>query len=310
MIQVNLVGGLGNQLFQYYAGLYAAGGDPKKLKIRTAFSEFGRTGHHSTIENVGLPGNFRSSSSDNKISWALEIGRREIELRLAAYSKYFLGGKSSLRWFQAEDLGRDDSFESRTLSSKSSLWGFFQTWKYAHDLRDEGKLPKPFIEAQSDWYRAQIVSQKDSESLVLHVRRGDYTKEGNSFGLLSEKYYTQAISLLREAGARWDVGWIYTDEPALVSQEFAGLIQREQLRIVIPPVNSHPMESLLAMSESDYLVIGNSSFSWWSAFFSDRAKIVMRPEKWFRSLNDPLDLFPQSWVSMPSDWQEFPPNNL
>jgi hypothetical protein len=137
---------------------------------------------------------------------------------------------------------------------------------------------------------------------VIHIRRGDYSNVSDSFGLLSMDYYSNAITRLRESGASWDQAWIYTDEPALVFTEFAELISLEELQVATPSADSSPGESLLAMCEADYIIIGNSTFSWWSAFLSTRAERVLRPEKWFKGMEDPLDLFPETWEPIKSYW--------
>lgn len=304
MIKVNLVGGLGNQLFQYYAGLFLAEGDIKRLKIRTAFSEFGRTGHLYTISELGLPGIFERPRSNEKIRLLLPIARRSFERKMGSCAQVYSSLSSISPWFSTERLGFESSLDPNKLGPRTSIWGYFQTWRYAQALQEMSNFPIPSIEKTSDWYQLQVSIQKSSRALVIHVRRGDYKKERGTFGLLSSEYYRSAISRLKETGASWEQAWIYTDEPDLVQTEFAELIRAEGLQIANPSSKSSPGESLLAMSESDYLVIGNSTFSWWPAFLSTRTERILRPEKWFMGMDDPLDLFPENWESVKSHWVE------
>lgn len=302
MARVNLVGGLGNQLFQYYAGLYLVNGDSEKLSIDSTFSLFGRTGHYASISGLGLPGKFIEANSDNKVLLSFAIFRRKFEKTLSRASTYFRYLTPKARWFNSEVVGYDPMLNPSTVKLNSSIWGFFQTWRYSKSLMDRGCFPRPQLPKPSDWYRLQLSRQQLGKTLVIHVRRGDYSKHDGSIGLLSAEYYSRAIADLRNAGAQWVDAWIYSDEPDAVEAEFAGLIEAENLKMARPPKDSHPGESLLALTEAEYLIIGNSSFSWWSAFLSVRAEKVVRPEKWFKGLSDPVDLFPSHWIPVASSW--------
>ncbi len=304
MARVNLVGGLGNQLFQYYAGLYLVNGDSEQLLIDSTFSLFGRTGHSASISGLGLPGKFIEATSDNKVLLSLAIFRRNWEKTLSRLGSKFQFLIPNHNWFVSEVVGFDPMLNPRTSNTNLSIWGFFQTWRYSKSLMDQGVFPRPSLANPSDWYRWQLGQQGLGKTLVLHVRRGDYIKHDESIGLLSAEYYSRAIEDLRNLGARWVNGWIYTDDPETVEAEFSQLIKKENLKVVRPPSSALPGESLLAMTEAEFLVIGNSSFSWWSAFLSARAEKVVRPEKWFRGLADPADLFPDDWVPAKSYWND------
>jgi hypothetical protein len=302
MARINLVGGLGNQLFQYYAGLYLVNGDSEKLSIDSTFSLFGRTGHYASISGLGLPGKFIETNSENKVLLSFAIFRRHWEKTLARASSYFRFLTPKARWFKSEVVGFDPILNPRTVNANSTIWGFFQTWRYSKSLIDRGCFPMPHLENPSDWYQLQLGRQQLGKTLVIHVRRGDYSTHDGSIGLLSADYYSRAIANLRKAGAQWVGAWIYSDEPDTVEVEFAQLIEEENLKVVRPPEGSHPGESLLAMTEAEFLIVGNSSFSWWSAFLSVRAEKIVRPEKWFRGLSDPVDLFPSHWMPVASSW--------
>jgi hypothetical protein len=54
---------------------------------------------------------------------------------------------------------------------------------------------------------------------------------------------------------------------------------------------------LILMSNCNYFVMANSSFSWWAAWLSDKAgKKVIAPQRWFlNSEIDTSDLLPPDW---------------
>lgn len=279
-------------------------GDAEKLSIDSTFSLFGRTGHSASISGLGLPGKFIEASSNNKVLLSFAIFRRYWGKTLSRLSGKFRFLAPNAHWLISEVVGFDQMLDPSTVNPNSTIWGFFQTWRYSTSLIDQGRFPRPQLANPSEWYRLQLGQQQLGKTLVIHVRRGDYSKHGGSIGLLSAEYYSLAIADLKKSGAHWVDAWIYSDEPDTVAAEFSQLIEEENLKVARPPAGSYPGESLLAMTEADYLIIGNSSFSWWSAFLSVRAEKVVRPEKWFRGLADPADLFPDNWVSAKSFWNE------
>ena len=56
------------------------------------------------------------------------------------------------------------------------------------------------------------------------------------------------------------------------------------------------------MSLGRAIIISNSSFSWWSAFLSKEASLILAPRKWFKGIQDPKDLLPPEWITLESDW--------
>jgi hypothetical protein len=138
--------------------------------------------------------------------------------------------------------------------------------------------------------------------LGIHVRRGDYV--GNAgIGTLSVSYYETAAKELRSRGANWDAIWIFSDDAMRVENEFKGFLAgKENLFFVKPPAESHAFESLLLLSRSPYLLIANSTFSWWAATLGNPDKAIACPSKWFAQMEDPQDLYPPSWIRVPSAW--------
>jgi hypothetical protein len=59
-------------------------------------------------------------------------------------------------------------------------------------------------------------------------------------------------------------------------------------------------EDFKAMQTCKYHIIANSSFSWWTAWLSERAdKVVIAPQKWFnQGPSDTQDLLPKNWLTV------------
>jgi hypothetical protein len=119
-------------------------------------------------------------------------------------------------------------------------------------------------------------------------------------------YYEAAIQELKSRGVTWDAVWIFTDDVQFTQKEFRDFSAVNPNSVIIePPSDSHSFESLLLMSKCSSLVIANSTYSWWAATLGNTDKITVCPEKWFVKMEDPEDLYPDSWIQVPSLWTRY-----
>lgn len=192
-----------------------------------------------------------------------------------------------------------------------TLVGYFQTWRYYQDLKDKGLAPEVLMKKPSSWF-LQTANKLDVQGGVLgvHVRRGDYV--GNSdIGTLSVSYYEAALQELKSRGVTWDAIWIFSDDVALTKREFKDFsAENRNLVFVEPPEDSHSFESLILMSRSSSLIIANSTYSWWAATLGNTEKVIICPAKWFLQMEDPKDLYPDTWIKVSSAWVRLTPPSL
>ena len=303
-INLFLFGGLGNQLFQYFAGQYLAFKTNSVLRVESTFSQLGRSGHSDWIGGVTLPGYI--SPEAPRFSW------RYLGSLLKRRFRDFLGGAISgketklkiFHQYHSPAPGYDSQLEQ--LKPPVTLVGYFQTWRYFQALKEKDLVPEIAMKNPSPWFldtNSQISSH--GKILGIHVRRGDYV--GNAgIGTLSVSYYEAAAEELRSRGANWDAIWIFSDDATRVENEFKVFLSgKEKIIFVKPPLESHAFESLLLLSQSPYLLIANSTFSWWAATLGNPDKVVVCPSKWFAQMEDPLDLYPQNWIRVQSAWVNF-----
>ena len=289
-VTVKLVGGIGNQLFGYYAGLSLSKRLGESLRLDVTDSRMGLGAHKSSIEVLNLPGEFYSRAHDSSFvnqhfsrstAW---IKRKHPRLNL--YSSYYV---SPVVGFDGKIL--EPNF------SKRNIAGYFQSYRY-HDLcLNTSQMPE--IKAPSAWFVEMRKRMKVSQVISLHVRRGDYKSLSSSFGLLSDDYYLRALKIAEEVVQDSEC-WVFTDE----IKEAKSMLSKFDKKIVFidPPPSSNPMESLLLMSYAKANIIANSTFSWWSAKLNQNRQLVVAPRKWFKDMEDPLDLYPVNWTLEESSW--------
>jgi len=300
-INLILFGGLGNQLFQYYAGQYLAHKSHAILRIDSTFSQLGRSGHFDWINELTLPGMISPSAPKYSLPLIRSYMKRRVRDSLAKLISNREWQLKFLRQYQSHVIGYDPNLAD--LIPPITLVGNFQTWRYYKDLKDKGLAPDVRMKTPSSWFlETEDKLAHQGKVLGIHVRRGDYV--GNSdIGTLSVRYYETAIKELKSRRVTWDAVWIFTDDVQFTQKEFRGSSVIERNTVFIePPSDSHSFESLLLMSKSSSLVIANSTYSWWAATLGNTDKITVCPAKWFVKMEDPQELYPNSWIQIPSSW--------
>jgi hypothetical protein len=294
-------GGLGNQLFQYFAGQYLAYKSGGVLRIDPSLSQFGKSGHPDWLSEVTFPRGVMPSVKQYSL--------RNFYLSLKRHARDFVTKTVSnrdlrlrlLNQYQSPTVGYDPQLE--LIRPPVTVVGFFQTWKYYQALSDEGLTPNLSVKNPSDWFLEKVKEiDRHGNILGLHVRRGDYV--GNlDIGTLAVSYYETALKELARRGVTWDAIWVFSDDALLAQSEFSKLGDlAEQVHFINPPRESHSFESLMLMSKCSSLVIANSTFSWWAATLGNPDKVTVCPSKWFVKMDDPQDLYPRSWIRVPSEW--------
>lgn len=304
-VRVSLNGGLGNQLFQYYAGLFVAKKSSQPLYLDMLKVEHGRTSHTVAIDALTVEATLLYSKHRYSISYLRQLLRDLIDTHVKSKSlnrASFSLGKQKSKTFTSLSLGYDCNLDA--IEGPLRLEGYFQTWRYYSAItgdifnhHNQLKLKEPSIQ-----FLEKFESIRANRTLALHVRRGDYTTIKDSFGLLSVDYYKEGISNLKEKGFSWDQVWLFTDDVIGISLEFSDLIKADKIYVIQDGELTNPAEVMMLMSSASACVIANSTFSWWAATLGENKKAVVCPSKWFKSSEDPLDLYPSEWIRVKSTW--------
>lgn len=280
-VVVRLTGGLGNQMFQYAAGLHLASRLSCPVVVDTRV--------YDTYRLHGYELNAWSISAKPAPA---EILKQASLLKIRFGEKWpFLLGKE--RFFKEKSL----AFDPAWLQIKTPKWllGYFQSEQYFAASRaqilKEFSLPQQLSEVTQN-YQIQMAS---AESVAVHVRRGDYvtnTETMRIHGVCSRGYYENACSSIQGRLSN-PVFYVFSNDPDWARQNI-GWPERTVF------VNSHgnsPAVDIALMASCKHHIIANSSFSWWGAWLSaNLSGIKIAPSPWF---DEPSylegDLVPKSW---------------
>lgn len=296
MILVRLMGGLGNQLFQYATAKALACRCGTSVGIDVGW--YGSFAEGQTARKY-LLGHFAISGS---ISHSFVAGLAK-EKKLPYVGKSLTNKLFSLlpipkyRYFAEKDFQFDP--EVLRLNDNIYLDGYWQSEKYFLDYADI--IRKEFtVNSEPDSANTRIAHTiSHEESVAVHVRRGDYATHPqiSAFhGCCSLDYYNAALQVI---AAQIDNPsyYIFSDDPTWARQnlKFPGKVQ-----IVEFNTPDTAYEDMRLMSLCKHHVIANSSFSWWGAWLSEnQRKQVIAPKRWFNgALKDTRDLLPSEWLKL------------
>jgi hypothetical protein len=295
-VEIELVGGLGNQLFGYFAGAYYAQKFNKNLIIDLTQVSLGLTNHGSELTSFKLSKKHElikfKPGSIAKLSKRF-FDKLSIKFKFINYFRYKLLGV-----YQSKEVGFDSFLEKQ--SDISRIQGYYQTWKYVDNLQAVGADVSLEIVNPSNWFLKLQNEINEVMPIAIHVRRGDYKNPNSPVGLLSRTYYKNAIEIVNSKYEKSNF-WIFSDDIADSQKLLDGLIPKNS-NWVSPPNGSDPAESLILMSLPKVIIIANSSFSWWAAKTGMEKELVIAPNPWFKSLESPSYVIPNSWKQVKSSW--------
>lgn len=292
LIISQLIGGLGNQMFQYAAGraLSIERGQTLHLDV----SGFPGYGLHYGFE---LPRLFQGRFP---IATVAEL-RATLGWQFPARIRQAVS-RPELAWLRRNNVVVEPHFHYwaglNGAPRNCYMLGYWQSPKYfgqhAPTIRADFDF-KP-IRDQDNACLAEKIERNDSIS--VHVRRGDFVTNkvtNEKHGVCSMEYYKAATKYLLER-SKAPHFFIFSDDIEWT---------KKYLQINAPHsyvdhnVGANSCLDMHLMSLCQHNIIANSSFSWWAAWLNKNVdKIVVAPRQWFLHPIDTRDLFPEGWLTL------------
>ena len=292
-VTVYLFGGLGNQLFQYFAGLATAEAIGAKLNLKP----FGQT---SAVGREGDAGIAALKTEGTLVSSRIPKWMQEKLLRkfVTLIDKWKIGKLSRhFGIFLADSSVLPEIYGPRHIR----LIGYFQDDKFLKFLVDQGmKTDLPLINP-SGWFVNLQEQARTRKPIIIHIRRGDYLNHSETIGVLDFVYFRNALTEIPHN--QESEFWIFSDSTT-VAKDFVSFADLPALRtqIIQAPADTPDAESMLLMTLGSALIISNSTFSWWGAYMNKDAEKIIAPKKWFKNLNDPSNLIHENCTYCDSVW--------
>jgi len=291
-VYVNIMGGLGNQMFQFAMGYAMAlrSNKPLWLDVRNLMgtAEEGNAKRAYELECFSPPADL---IEPQKMDALLQVAN-------GVLARYF--GIGRINKIDETDF-RYNSAISHT-SPPVYVNGYFQSEKYFMDCAADIRrvFLKRVLMADNDFWYNEIKSA--TVPVAIHVRRGDYTTNPETLkfhGICDTSYYEKAVSaiLAKHAKAQF---FIFSDDIGAAAAELGHL--SDNMRFVEHNTPRIAAYDMLLMSHCRHNIIANSTYSWWGAWLNENPdKIVIAPERWFSDeamQAQTADLIPESWIRL------------
>ena len=291
MIIVKLMGGIGNQMFQYAAARRLA--HFRRTELKLDISSFNNIAPIDTLRKYEL-GVFNIRAH---FAASYDIPQVRIAALFGKYGILLTHKLPFLRRYHIVEKHYHFDQDILTLHDNVCLEGYWQSERYFADTADILRKDFP-VKTRADDSNLQVAEKiSRAESVSLHIRRGDYvsnTATSSYHGTCSLEYYRAAVQAIT---ARADTVhfFLFSDDAEWVRKNMAWIGPMTVIDINGP---DKAYEDMRLMSLCKHHIIANSSFSWWGAWLSTNPhKIVIAPKKWFNNDSiDTRDLIPQTWT--------------
>lgn len=284
LIITRIVGGLGNQMFQYAAGRALAVKTGQEFKLDLSEMD-GYKVHALQLDQLNIQGE--------------RATRDEIPFRprKSFFGRVVTALKNRDRIPQIFEA--TPTFDPCILQWKGPghLSGYWQSERYFLEysdlIRTDFSLKGPMSGERQD----VLAEIREAEVPVsVHVRRGDYVTNATAnsiHGTCEPEWYRQAMNKISEQSED-PTFFVFSDDPTWAR---SNLPTYEKMIFVEPRADGKDAEDMHLMSSCRSHIIANSTFSWWGAWLNPRQdKRVIAPARWFRDKDrDSSDLMPAQW---------------
>jgi len=284
----NLVGGLGNQLFQIFTTI--------------AYAKRNNINFHFKPDKVLTTGRHRPTYWKTFLS-GLESHLLPIQETNEIMTYYE-------PWFHYKQIPAPLPPLKLNKFTTIILSGYFQTEEYFLEYRSEILKMIDFdriqLEIKSEFF-PPASSSPENNITSIHFRLGDYLKTPDYHPIMTTEYYSTALNLLCSVlGCEPSTIFFFCEEESnLHVNEIITILGKSYPNIKWIKVddNISDWKQMVIMSCCDHHIIANSSFSWWGAWLNPSvSKNVYYPMKWFgkafQGITD--DLIPKNgnWIGI------------
>ena len=310
-MQICLAGGLGNQLFQYAAGISLA----KREDVIELELGFGNA--NLPLKQIPDVCDFELPLVAGLLSKNKSWTRRKffnLTLRVSTYKKLERRTAHSIliQFFQffikkyfwkgfALVSPSGTGFDDQLVISEgdSILVGYFQSYRWLEESKKDNVLKTIKLKNRNSLHDEWKDRASIERPIIVQIRLGDYLNE-TKFGRLPESYFNRGIELLLTKTKLENI-WLFSDNESdaisFISEKYLSKTR------VIPSHSYNASSTLEIMRYGHAYVISNSTFGWWGAYLSYYAgSPVIFPDPWFSKMESPKDLTPPHWLGLKHDW--------
>lgn len=308
MIKLNLMAGMGNQMFEYAYARSLALEYKEELVINPYFMTLAGAGagrknyYNNVLEMLNIPDSVRTMDKVNGYIQGTYDIAEFVAMRKCQGGKNLHGVENFHKLNQRGKYYTDDCFtyydSVRAQKKHKKVIGYYQSEKYFYKYRDIIKEEVKVIKEPSEENKVMLEQITKCNAVCVHIRRGDYISNSKNAALVvcDETYYKNAMKYIGQ-NVESPVFYVFSDN----NEEIAWIKENYHLPYDVRYVmlNNPDYEELRLMYHCKHFIIANSTFSWWGAYLADyQDKIVVAPKKWNKEYSGEVDVYMEDMVRL------------
>lgn len=288
---VNILGGLGNQMFEYamYLALKEAHPDEEVLLCRRSYK-----GYH-LHNGYELDRIFDIQAPEASLWQLAKVAYPFINYRTWQVMRHWLPQRKSMT---IADTNIQYNYHDVIRTDSLFYDGYWQNEGYFKPIREKVLESFSFPEILDENNRRLSAKILSKNAVSCHVRRGDYLKN-QIYCVCNSHYYKEAINKMNTLVVP-DLYCIFSDDITWCRENLMDIIGNKEVVFVDWNKGQNSFRDMQLMSLCEHNIIANSSFSWWGAWLNDnKNKVVVAPKMWMNKelVSNPLC---DSWVKVES----------
>lgn len=289
---VNILGGLGNQMFVYamYKALSLKHPDEEVLLCTRSFKGYPL---HNGFELADI---FGVTATEASLFQLTKVAYPFFNYKSWQIMNHWLPTRHTMK-----EGTTQHPFDYRDVTREDSIFydGYWQNEGNFKPIREEILRTYTFPEFLDERNIALAEELKRVNAVSCHIRRGDYLKDPVRC-VCTQNYYRQALENIRKDKCP-ALYCIFSDDIEWCRQTFGPMLQGCNVIYVDWNKGKESYRDMQLMSLCHYNIIANSSFSWWGAWLNNHDdKVVLAPEIWMKKtlVNDPIC---KDWIRIKSE---------
>lgn len=295
---VNIIGGLGNQMFQYAFALSLQKKTEDKVYID--ISHF----NHILVKKI------RSANLHNGFEIERVFPNAHLEhakwhqlIKITWYCPNYLISRVVRKFLPKrkneviQKVLEYFEYQPNVYSIKGNAYfeGLWSSAKYYKPIQKI--LIQVFAHPKATGQNAAYITEMEgTNSVGIHVRRGDYLMEPDFRDICEIDYYKKAIDFIISDGEK-HIFYVFSNDMSWCKSHLQPLMSNSDIRYVTNNVGNQSCWDMHLMRHCKNLIIANSSFSWWAAFLKDNKGKVIAPKKWVNR-EAIFDVWDEDWIKL------------
>lgn len=293
MIEVNIVGQLGNQLFEYACARQLQEIYGGEILLNTYEMRKNTPNFKLNLLDYELNENIRLE--ENIPITAVNAESIFVKVMRQFFPNFYFNMNVKRGVFIWKSARTYKELPQLPIKQRDHivLNGYWQCDKYFQGieeiLRQELKPKQELLEHNKELFE----KIKTTNSICVTIRRGDFMNKKNkaTFYVCNEKYFEKAMNTMNTLYNDC-VFFAFSDDIQWVKEniEFPGKVYYER-------GDDPAWEKMRLMSACKHFILSNSSFSWWAQYLSENTdKTVIAPDRWYnKGKNKKADIYQNNW---------------